>query len=103
MNKIRDGDVFKIIDAFGRQFEIRYGYYEDYERHKGDPIPIYPDFKNAPEHTAEGYPFVTQMQDICEHGSSKFKEGYCIDCEFYKQGDDLIGICTHHKNKKKID
>lgn len=101
MNKIRDGDLFKIIDVFGKQFEIRYGYYEDYERHRGEPVPIYPDFEKNREYTDEGCPFVTQMQDICRYGSSKFKEGCCVDCKHYKHGDDLIGICTHEQRRKK--
>ena len=101
MSKIRDGDIFKVIEVFGKQFEIKYGYYEDYERHRGEPVPIYPDFERNAEYTDEGRPFVTQMQDLCELGSSKFEEGCCVDCKYYKHGDDLIGICTNDSKKKK--
>lgn len=102
MSRIRDGDIYKIVELFGHTFELRYGYYEEYERGRGDPIPIYPDFKKNPVYTNEGFPFVTQMQELCEHGKSKFDEGCCIDCEHYQDGEDLIGICTNKANKKRI-
>ena len=100
MNQIRDGDLFKIVTAFGKSFELRYGYYAEYEKRQGLPIPIYPDFKADPQYTADGHPFVTQMQEQCPYGSSKFQEGYCVDCPHYRQGDDLIGICICEQNKK---
>ena len=100
MNKIRDGDLYKIISLFGKKFEIRYGYYEEYERGRGEPIPIYPDFTRSPEYTDEGYPFVTQMQELCEHGESKLSDAYCVDCKYYRHGDEMIGICGCEKNKK---
>ena len=100
MNRVRDGDLYKILHLFGKVFEIRYGYYEKQGMFKGDPIPIYPDFKENPEYTPEGYPFVTQMQDICQYGNSRFKEGFCIDCKYFDQCDDMIGICRCPKNRK---
>ena len=30
MNHIRDGDPYKTIDVFGRRFDLRYGYYEEF-------------------------------------------------------------------------
>ena len=48
MIKPQEGELFKIITLGGKSFEIKYGYYEDYERNMGDPIPIYPDFIKAP-------------------------------------------------------
>jgi hypothetical protein len=39
------------------------------------------------------------MQEICEFGKSKFKDGCCVDCEHYAHGNDLIGICTNEKMK----
>lgn len=101
MNKIRDGDLFKVVTVFGKRFELRYGYYEEYERRHGTPIPIYPNFKETPEYTSDGRPFVTQMQEQCKYGSSNFEEGLCVDCPYYRHGDDLIGICMCNKNKKE--
>ncbi len=100
MNRVRDGDLYKKITVKNKTFELRYGYYEDFERHTGEPIPIYPDFKLHPVYTDEGYPFVTQMQELCIHGESKFKDGYCVDCRHFTQGDELIGICSCEKNRK---
>lgn len=99
MSKIRDGDFYKRIDLWGRTFELRYGYYEEYERDKGEPVPIFPDFKSNPVYTEEGYPFVTQMQELCQYGNSQFEDGCCVDCVHYLHGEDLIGICTNKKNK----
>ena len=100
MNAIREGDIYKVVSLHGRQFTLLYGYYEDYERGRCEPIPIYPDFKASPVYTDEGHPFVTQMQELCEHGNSKFAEGVCADCPYFKRGSDLIGICTCRKNRK---
>ena len=96
---IKDGDLYKRVTVFGRTFELRYGYYVEYERSSGEPIPIYPDFTLTPEYTKNGYPFVTQMQALCPHGKSKFSDGCCVDCKYYHHGDDLIGICTCEKNR----
>ena len=98
MNQIRDGDLFKVVTLYGKTFEIRYGYYEEYERHREEPVPIYPDFKASPVYTNEGYPFVTQMQELCDHGKSPFPDGCCVDCEHYRHGDDLLGICLCKQN-----
>ncbi|MBO5286801.1 MAG: hypothetical protein J6B34_01610 [Clostridia bacterium] len=98
--KIKEGDLYKVVELFGRSFELRYGYYEEYERDRTEPIPIYPDLKKHPVYTKDGIPFVTQMQELCEYGKSKFKEGCCVDCEFYKDGAELIGLCTNKNNKK---
>lgn len=100
MHKIRDGDIYKIIELHGSTFELRYGYYEEYERGREEPVPIYPNFKKEPVYTKDGYPFVTQMQELCPHGQSQFEEGCCVDCPHFSHGDDLIGICTNRKNKK---
>ena len=100
MNKIRDGDLYRVVELFGQRFELRYGYYEEYERHSGEPVPIYPDFKKSPVYSEDGHPFVTQMQELCAHGESKFTDGCCVDCKHYSHGDDLIGICTNEKNMK---
>ncbi len=100
MKKAREGDLFKIIELYGQIFELRYGYYEEYEREKGEPVPIYPDFTRQPVYTNEGFPFVTQMQELCQHGVSPFEEGCCVDCPHFEAGDELIGICKNIKNKR---
>ena len=101
MSKIRDGDLYKTISPFGKSFDIKYGYYEEYERTRGEPVPIYPDFKKESIYTEDGYPLVTQMQELCEQGESKFSDGICADCKYFEHGDDLIGRCTCEANRKK--
>ena len=101
MNKIRDGDLYKMLNAFGKTFEIRYGYYEDFEKSTGEPIPIYPDFIKAPEYTDDGKLFVTAMQDSCQFARLKTNGfGFCVDCVYYDSGDDFIGTCLCEHNKK---
>ncbi len=100
MNHIRDGDIYKVIVLHGRTFEIRYGYYEEFERNFSDPMPIYPDFLKSPSYTDDGSPFVTQMQDLCQHGESIFPDGLCVDCKHYQHGEDMIGICTCPANRR---
>ncbi len=97
----QEGDLFKSLEIHGHRFDIYYGYYEDCERENPavDPMPIYPDFLNAPHYTASGAPFVTKMQDACEHYIGKvtaYKE--CAECAYYSHGDDFIGICTCPNN-----
>ncbi len=100
MNKIKDGDLYKIINLCGHTFELRYGYYEEYERKNGEPVPIFPDFIKEPVYTNEGFLFVTQMQELCEYGDSSFADGCCVDCPYFESGEDLIGICKNRNNKK---
>ena len=106
MKNKNEGDLYKTIAIDDVIFEIRYGYYEEKDRYGkyNDPIPIYPDLITFPKYNKEGYRIVTEMQDVCEHIKSDFIEGICVECRFYEQSDDLIGICKHLKNKKiKID
>ncbi len=102
MIRPKEGDLFKTVSLEGRTFVIRYGFYADFEREnpENDPIPIYPDFRTHPVYTADGYPFVTQMQDLCPHGESLQKEAYCVDCPHFRPGEELIGVCRHEANRR---
>lgn len=102
MHRPCDGDLYRKVELHGRCFELRYGYYEEFERARGEPIPIYPDFAVNPQYTDEGYPFVTQMQALCAHGESRFADGCCADCRHYLDGAELIGICLCPHNKKTL-
>ena len=103
MDHPKEGDIYKVISLYGKEFTVHYGYYADYERHGqgNEPIPIYPDFEKNPAYTDEGFPFVTQMQDLCPHGESIQKEAFCIDCPHFCHGEDLIGICGNLQRKRK--
>jgi len=96
MNNVKEGDLYKIINVFGKRFEIRYGYYEERDRQGkyNEPLPIYPDFKKEPLLSADGLKFVTQMQDVCESFLGKNREFGCFGCDHYRHGADFIGLCT---------
>ena len=96
LENAKEGDIYKVIEFHGQTFELKYGFYEEYERENvyAAPIPIYPDFLKAPAYTEDGHPFVTQMQELCEYGDSPFSDGCCVDCDHFVHGEDLIGICS---------
>lgn len=102
----REGDLYKILNLHGHTFELRYGYYEDFERENPavEPMPIYPDFQKEPRYTPEGCPFVTKMQDACKHyyGISQI-QGDCAECRYYSHGDELMGICTCPHNRRNTE
>ena len=103
MKNIREGDVYKVIELHGKSFELRYGFYEDFERESeySEPIPIYPNFLKDPIYTDSGYPFATQMQDACEWLNSKVKfDACCADCRYFCDGEDLIGTCKCESRRK---
>ena len=103
LKKINEGDLYKIIKISNKEFEIRYGYYEESDRYSkyNEPIPIYPDFIKNPEYTKEGFPLVTQMQDKCKYFKGNLKEESCFKCLHYKEVEDLIGICNCYFKKKR--
>ena len=101
----KEGELFKIIQLFGKTFEIRYGFYEERDRHTpyAEPIAIYPDFEKEPLHTDDGTPFVTEMQSPCACFIGKMDENsVCGDCSYYRRGDELLGTCACPKNKKDV-
>ncbi len=100
----KEGDLFKVIQIAGTTFEIRYGYYEERDRHSKDaqPVEIYPDFIEKPQHTGEGVPFATEMQVSCEHYKGKiYEDSVCGDCAFYRGCEEFLGLCTCPR--KQID
>ena len=105
-NKAREGELYRRVSAFGKTFDLYYGYYEDFERNYADPIPIYPDFLSDPQYTDIGYPLATQMQDMCERGRFRrlgLEDRCCGNCIYFTAGDDLFGICTCESNRNPTD
>lgn len=103
-NVPKEGDLFKIIQLHGKTFEIRYGFYEDCDRHNryAEPIEIYPDFVKEPMYTEDGTPFATAIQTPCQwFQGERDDNSTCEECSFYQQGDELLGVCTNPNNKKK--
>ena len=103
MENKQEGDLYRSIIYDDLRFDIRYGYYDEMDRYGkyNDPIPIYPDFVKQAQYTSKGEPFVTQMQDPCEHYSSLKNGDNCYSCEYYKGVEDLLGICTCIQNRRK--
>ena len=101
----KEGEVYKVVNTFGKTFEIRYGYYEECDRHSPlaeSPVPMYPDFIKEPVYTDEGTPFVTMMQDACvsyRGESKKTPDTTCAECKYFQRGEDWFGICKCSENK----
>lgn len=98
----KEGDLYKIIELHGRIFEIRYGYYEETDR-RFEPIEIYPDFTKTPVYTSDGFPFVTLMQDSCEHYTriNNDPDNDCGNCKYMERGDELIAVCKCDSRRKQ--
>ena len=101
----KEGELYKVVNTFGKSFELRYGYYEECDRRNPlcDPIPVYPDFIKEPMYTDNNEPFVTMMQDSCisfEGESGRTEDSTCGDCNYFKRGEEWFGICSLPCNKK---
>ncbi len=99
----KEGDIYKTIHIDEYIFELRYGYYEKYERETGEPVVIYPDLTRR-IYTWDGYPIVTAIQEPCSYYEvfeHKAKNECCVDCIHYYPPDDDIGVCKCKHNQKK--
>ena len=104
VQSIKEGDLYKIVSAGGHTFELRYGYYEDYERRGGEPVVIYPDLKESPLYSSDGYKIVTAVQDTCKMFAPRGdvdEDAVCSDCMYYRGSKNCIDICTCERNRKK--
>lgn len=102
---IREGDLYEVLLVDGGTFEIRYGYYEDYERNDSEPIPIYPDLEKNTIYGASGKRIVTHMQEPCSHFKPKTDEDTercCGCCKHYPQNRQMIEVCQCRHNQSKI-
>ena len=97
----KEGELFKVIELHGAVFEIRYGYYEETDR-QFEPVEIYPDFIKNPIYTNDGFPFVTLMQEPCEHFKklSDDPDRDCSNCRYMERGDELIAVCRCDSRRK---
>ena len=100
---IKEGTLYKVINIFGKTFEVYYGYYDEKDKLSkySEPIPIFPDFIKGPQYSDDGKMFVTYMQDKCKYFLGNQKEEYCYKCKYFTKGEDLIGICECSLNKKE--
>ena len=102
MSAPKEGDLYKIIRLYGKTFEIRYGFYEECDRHTlfAEPMEIYPDFIKEPRYTEDGIPFATAIQTPCEKFSGEMDDNStCEECSFYRSGEELLGICICPQRK----
>lgn len=100
----KEGDLYKVIHLHGKTFEIRYGFYEECDRHNqfAEPMEIYPDFLKEPQHTDDGIPFITAIQNPCAHFvGNKDANSTCEECAHYRHGEELLGICACPENQKQ--
>lgn len=103
----KEGELYKVITAYGKTFELRYGYYEECDRQNPlcEPVVIYPDFLSEPVYTDDGTPFVTMVQDACKSYRGETKRTpntTCADCKYFQRGEDWIGICRRLLSKKRL-
>lgn len=101
---LKEGDLYKVIKVFGKTFELFYGYYDESDRYSkyASLMEIYPDLKKNPVYTDDGVPFVTAIQEVCEHYQKvRDTSNRCIDCKYYKKGEELFGLCTCSARLKK--
>ena len=88
----------------GHLFELRYGYYEEFERDVCPPVVIFPDLQASPLFCPEGCPLVTQIQDACEHyiAVNGRDESWCGDCVHFSSEHPEIGVCRSPHRKTPI-
>lgn len=102
MDLPNEGDLYKVYEVAGFTFEIRYGYYEENERGRVEPLPLFPDFRKTPVYTADGYPLASLIHSACKHyESTKPKpENGCGDCIYYSNQRQEIAVCQCEKRRK---
>ena len=103
--KHTEGELYRVVETFGKTFELRYGYYGEKDRQNPlcEPAVIYPDFAVEPLYTDKGEPFVTMMQDACtsyKGDNEKTPDTTCDEWKYFSRGEEWFGICTNQKNKK---
>ena len=99
-----EGDLYKLFVVDGHTFEIRYGYYEENERGRVEPLPVFPDLIKHPVYNEKGYPLAVRIQPACGHYRSrreKFPDGWCGDCIHYDGGREEMGRCLCPMRKRE--
>lgn len=91
----KEGQPYKTITVGGHAFELKYGYYADRERELCPPVVIFPDLNATPLYCGEGYPLVSQIQEICRHytAANGYDDRWCGGCIYYSSEHREIGIC----------
>ena len=103
LTEAREGEVYAVVETFGKTFELKYGYYDDKDR-SGPPDVIYPDFIKEKVYADGGEPLVTMMQDVCLHYKGDVKridDATCGECKYFLRGEEWFGLCRCPKNKRE--
>ena len=101
MNKINEGDLYKVIKIDDVNIEIKYGYYSENDKYAkyNEPIPIYPDFEKNPLFNKDGFLVVTAMQNKCKYYKGPTNSDVCHSCQHLMKVEELLGICICKNNK----
>ena len=100
----REGDIYKVVKVDQHRFELRFGFYADFERESGEPVVLYPDLNEKKIYTRDGRYIVTAIQEPCDYyevSGNKSRDECCNDCIHFLQPGDEIGICKYTLNRKK--
>ena len=92
----KEGDLYKVVTAYGRTFELYYGYYEEADKNNPyvEPMEMYPNFIDNPVYTDEGVPFATALQKPCQHFKGEADDdNTCYQCAHYEKCEELLGVC----------
>ncbi|HOG46462.1 MAG TPA: hypothetical protein PLJ35_02670 [Anaerolineae bacterium] len=95
---------YKVCRVGGHSFYI----YLEYDEQLDESYPVYPDFEQHPDYTAEGRPFATAEQESCScrkpKAAGEALPGDCGGCGwFYREQTpyDPIGICLCDARRRK--
>lgn len=100
----REGDLFAVYTVEDLSFEIRYGYHEERERGRVEPLPIFPDMVAFPVYTRRGIPVTTYVQAPCKHYAPfqrSAPEEWCGDCLHYDGGREKMGRCLCPERRRE--
>ncbi len=97
-------DPYRIYKVCGRQFPV----YLESDKDSDDVYPLYPDFAQEPEYSAEGRPFSTSAQEACPYVQAQDRESPlpadCGGCAWvFREHSpyDPIGICLCDARSQK--
>ena len=102
----KEGELYKIIEAHGKTFEIYYGYYDEADRQNPyvEPMEMYPNFIQNPVYTEKGVPFAVAMQSPCKHFNGEADaDNTCYQCAYYEKCEELLGLCKCKARYKKLE
>lgn len=100
----REGDLHRVYIVDNLSFEIRYGYHEENERGRVEPLPIFPDMVTDPVYTHSGIPVTAYVQAPCAHYTPRqqaYPEEWCGDCHHYGGGREKMGRCLCPERRRE--